>query len=133
MHLTLLLGAVLRRPSLLDLSLKSRKPGLQRLIDHGAISHAALGYALEHGRPADWRELVTATLRQLKANKGLDSTKLGGLLVVAVDATSNSIAAAAVVPIAPNDGSPFWVRTLGRRQLPRTTTFRYAPRLTARI
>lgn len=86
LHLTLVLGAVLRLPSLLDLSLKTRKPGFQRLIDHGAISHDALGYALEHGRPEDWRELLAATLRQLKANKGLESAKLGGLLVLAVDA-----------------------------------------------
>ncbi len=86
LHLTLLLGAILRLPSLLDLSLKTRKPGFQRLIGHGAISHDALGYELEHGRPEDWREPLAAILRQLKANKGLESAKLGGLRVIAVDA-----------------------------------------------
>jgi len=69
LHFSLLSGALLRIPSLLDLSLKTRGPGWQRMIGHGAISDDALGYVLEHGRPEDWRRVLGAVNRKLKANK----------------------------------------------------------------
>ena len=86
LHFSLLSGALLRIPSLLDLSLKTRGPGWQRLIGHGPIREDALGYALEHGRPEDWRSVLAAVNRTLKANKQLERAKIGGQLVVALDA-----------------------------------------------
>lgn len=86
LHFCLLSGALLRIPSLLDLSLKTRGPGWQRLIGHGPISDDALGYALEHGRPEDWRRVLAAVNRTLKANKQFERAKIGGQLVVTLDA-----------------------------------------------
>ena len=42
LHLTLVLGAILRVPSLLDLSLKTQRKGWQRMIKHKALSDDAL-------------------------------------------------------------------------------------------
>ena len=44
LHFTLVLGALLRVPSLLDLSLKTRGLGWQRLIGSKPFSDDALGY-----------------------------------------------------------------------------------------
>jgi hypothetical protein len=86
LHFTLVLGALLRVPSLLDLSLKTRGPGWQRLIGSKPFSDDTLGYVLEHGVPEDWRAVLVAVNRTLKENKQLEGAKLGGLLVVAIDA-----------------------------------------------
>jgi hypothetical protein len=82
----LVLGALLRVPSLLDLSLKTRGLGWQRLIGSKPFSDDALGYVLEKGVPEDWRLVLVDVNRTLKENKQLEAAKIGGLLVVAIDA-----------------------------------------------
>lgn len=86
LHFTLLLGALLRVPSLLALSLKTQGRGWQRLIYRKPISDDALSYALEHGVPEDWRGVLVAINRKLKENKQFASAKIGGLLFVTLDA-----------------------------------------------
>ena len=86
LHFTHLLGALLRVPSLLDLSLKTRGLGWQRLIGHKAVSDDALSYVLEHGVVEDWRSVLVAVNRRLKENKQFEAAKIGGLLVVTIDA-----------------------------------------------
>jgi len=83
---TLLLGAILRLPSLLDIAHKTKRLGWQKLIGHRPISHDTLGYALVHGRPEDWRTVLVSVNLQLKANKRFEEAKIGGYLVAAVDA-----------------------------------------------
>jgi hypothetical protein len=83
---TLLLGAILRLPSLLDIANKTLRAGWQRLIGYGPISHDTLGYALARGHLEDWREMLVGVNRQLKANKRFEEAKIGGYLVAAVDA-----------------------------------------------
>ena len=41
---------------------------------------------LERYRIEDWREMLVAVNRQLKANRAFESAKISGLLVVALDA-----------------------------------------------
>ena len=86
LHFTLVLGALLRVSSLLDLSLKTQRRGWQRLIHHKAFSDDALSYVLEHGMTEDWRRVMVAFNRKLKADKQFQSAKIGGLLVVSLDA-----------------------------------------------
>jgi len=86
LHFTLMLGALLRVPSLLDLSLKTRGPGWQRLVGSKPFSDDALASVLEHGVPEDWRAVLVAVNRQLKENKQFEAAKVGGLLVIAIDA-----------------------------------------------
>jgi hypothetical protein len=86
LHLSLVWAALLRVPSLFDLSLKTRGRGWQRLMGHGPISDDAFGYVLEHGRPEDWRGVLVAVHQRLKANKQFESAKIGGLLAVTLDA-----------------------------------------------
>ena len=86
LHFTLVLGALLRVPSLLDLSLKTQGPGWQRLVGNKPFSDDALAYVLEHGVPEDWRAVLVAVNRQLKENKQFEAAKVGGLLVIAIDA-----------------------------------------------
>lgn len=86
LHLTLLLGAFLRVPSLLNLSLKTQRPGWQRMVGHKAVSDDALAYVLEHAVVADWRALLVTVNQRLKENKRFESAKIAGLLVVCLDA-----------------------------------------------
>lgn len=84
---SLLLGAVLRVPSLLQLQAETARRGWRRLTGwSGPISDDAFGYVLERYRLEDWRAVLVAVNRTLKANKAFEPAKLGGLLVVAVDA-----------------------------------------------
>lgn len=41
---------------------------------------------LEHYRIEDWREMLVAVNRQIKANQTFESVKISGLLMVALDA-----------------------------------------------
>jgi len=83
---SLLLGAVLRVPSFLQLEAETRRPGWQRLIGRSkAISDDALGYGLEHARLEDLREVLVSVNQTLKRAKALEAAKINGLLVVAVD------------------------------------------------
>lgn len=86
LHLTLVLGAILRVPSLLNLSLKTQRPGWQRIVGHKAVSDDALAYVLKHAVVSDWRALLVAINQKLKENKRFESAKIGGLLVVCLDA-----------------------------------------------
>lgn len=84
---SLLLGAVLRVPSFLQLQAETARRGWQRLVHWPQpISDDALGYVLERYRIADWRAALVAVNRRLKANKAFDSARINGLLVVALDA-----------------------------------------------
>lgn len=83
---SLLLGAVLRVPSFLQLQAETDRRGWQRLVGWPQpISDDAFGYVLERYRIADWRAVLVAVNRTLKANKALESAKINGLLVVALD------------------------------------------------
>lgn len=84
---SLLLGAVLRVPSLLQLQAETARRGWQRLVGWAQpISDDAFGYVLERYRLEDWRAVLVATNRRLKGNKLFESAKISGLLVVALDA-----------------------------------------------
>lgn len=83
---SLLLGAVLRVPSFLELQAETERRGWQRLVRWPQpISDDALGYVLERYRIADWRAVLVAVNRTLKANKAFESAKINGPLVVALD------------------------------------------------
>jgi Transposase DDE domain len=83
---SLLLGAVLRVPSFLQLEAESTRRGWQRLVGWPQpISDDALGYVLERYRIQDWRAVLVAVNRTLKANKAFESAKINGRLVVALD------------------------------------------------
>lgn len=85
--LSLFLGAVLRRGSLLQIQTDSRRRGWQHLIGWAQrISDDCLGYVLERYCLEDWRQVLVHTNRRLKENKQFESAKIGGLLVVALDA-----------------------------------------------
>jgi hypothetical protein len=84
---TLFLGAVLRLPSLLQVEAETHRRGWQHLVGLAQpISDDCLGYVLERYRLEDWRQVLVHTNGQLKANKQFESAKIGGLLVVALDA-----------------------------------------------
>lgn len=84
---SLLLGAVVRAASLLALQAQSARRGWQRQVGwKAALSDDAFGYVLERYRLEDWRAVLVDTNRTLKANKALESAKINGLLVVALDA-----------------------------------------------
>lgn len=84
---TLFLGALLRRPSFLQIQADSRRRGWQRLIGYlTAMSDERLAYVSERYRLEDWRALLVAINKTLKRNKAFESAKIDGLLVVSVDA-----------------------------------------------
>ena len=84
---SLLLGAVLRVPSFLQLQAETARRGWQRLVGwQQPISDDAFGYVLARYRTEDWRAVLVAVNRTLKTNKALESAKINGLLVVAIDA-----------------------------------------------
>jgi hypothetical protein len=83
---SLLLGTVLRIPSLLQLQSETARPGWGRLLGwSGAISDDAFCYVLERYRLEDWRSVLVGVNRQLKINKAFESAKISGLLVVSID------------------------------------------------
>ena len=84
---SLLLGAVVRVASLLALQAQTGRRGWQRQVGWKAVlSDDAFGYVLERYRLEDWRAGLGEVNRTLKANKALESAKINGLLVVALDA-----------------------------------------------
>jgi len=83
---SLLLGAVLRCPSLLQLQAETARRGWQRLVRWPQpLSDDAMGYVLERYQLEDWRAVLVSVNRTLKVNKALESAKINGLLVVAID------------------------------------------------
>ena len=83
---SLLLGAVLRVPSFLQLAQETSRTGWKKLLGLEApLQDDALAYVLERYRLEDWRELLVQTNQTLKRNKLFESAKVSGLLVVALD------------------------------------------------
>jgi hypothetical protein len=84
---TLFLGALLRKPSFLQLQFDSARRGWQRLIAYAApITDDRMVYVCERYRLSDWRAVLVSTNQTLKRNKAFESAKIHGLLVVAMDA-----------------------------------------------
>jgi hypothetical protein len=84
---SLFLAAVLRIGSLLQLEQETRRKGWQRVVGWlHRISDDAFGYALERFKADEVRAVLVEVNKTLKRNKALDPAKIGGLLVVAVDA-----------------------------------------------
>jgi hypothetical protein len=83
---TLLLGALLRKPSFLQIESESRRPGWQRLIDYPEpITDDRMAYVCECYHLEDLRAVLVGINRTLKHNKALDSAKIHGLWVVSID------------------------------------------------
>jgi len=86
LSISLFLAAVLRVPSLLQLESETRRKGWQRVIGWPRrISDDAFAYALERFNLEDVRSVLVSVNQTLKRNKALDSAKIGGLLIVALD------------------------------------------------
>jgi Transposase DDE domain. len=84
---SLFLAAVMRVGSFLQLQSETARPGWQRLTGWPRpISDDALVYALERYDLEDLRQVVVDIHKTLKRNKALESAKINGLLVVALDA-----------------------------------------------
>jgi hypothetical protein len=84
---SLFLAAVMRVGSFLQLQSETARPGWQRLTGWPhQISDDALSYALERYDLQDVRQVVVDIHKTLKRNKALESAKINGLLVVALDA-----------------------------------------------
>ena len=84
---TLFLGALLRAGSFLQIQAETARSGWQRLVGWPAtISDDTLVYALERYSLEDLRQTLVAINKTLKRNKALESAKIHGLLVVAIDA-----------------------------------------------
>jgi hypothetical protein len=77
----------LRTPSFLQLASDTQRAGWRRLLrlPH-ALEDDLLDYVCERYRLEDWRELLISVNQTLKRNKAFESAKIGGLLVVALDA-----------------------------------------------
>jgi len=84
---TLFLGALLRRPSFLQIQADSQRPGWQRLIDYaGPLNDECLAYVSERYRLEDLRAVLVWVNQSFKRNKVFESAKIDGLLVVEIDA-----------------------------------------------
>ena len=85
--LSLLLAALVRQPSLLQLQATTQRVGWQRLIGWAQrISDDAFAYALERHSVDDLRSVLVGINRRLKQNKQFERAKIQGLLVMAIDA-----------------------------------------------
>jgi hypothetical protein len=84
---SLFLGALIRVSSFLQLQAETARPGWRRLTGWSrAISDDALVYALERYDLQDLRQVLVGINKTLKRNKALESAKIQGLQVVALDA-----------------------------------------------
>lgn len=84
---SLFLGALLRRPSFLQIQADTKRRGWQRLIAYfEPITDERLAYVAARYRLDDLRGLLVSTNKTLKKNKGFESAKIEGLLVVEIDA-----------------------------------------------
>jgi hypothetical protein len=84
---TLFLGGLLRRGSFLQLQAETLRRGWQRLVGWaGPISDDTLARATERYHLEDLRQVLVSVNKTLKTNKALEGAKIGGLLVVALDA-----------------------------------------------
>ena len=88
--LTLLFGTVLRIGSYLDLSKQTKRRRWRHLIHWPeVISHDALEYVAERLNLEDLRGVLVSIHKQVKANKGLESCKINGLLFLSLDANEH--------------------------------------------
>lgn len=88
--LTLILGVVLRVSSYLELSQQTRRRRWQHLCGlAGPLSDDTLEYVTERLSLEDLRQSLASLNKQLKANKALESCKIGGLLFVSLDANEH--------------------------------------------
>lgn len=84
---TLFLGALLRKPSFLQIESESRRRGWQRLIGYDQpITDDRMAYVCERYRLEDLRAVLVGVNQTLKRNKAFEPAKIHGLLVVSVDA-----------------------------------------------
>jgi hypothetical protein len=84
---SLFLGALLRVGSFLQLQAETGRLGWQRLVHwNKPISDDTFARATERYRLEDLREVLIAVNKTLKTNKAFETAKIGGLLVVAIDA-----------------------------------------------
>jgi hypothetical protein len=84
---TLLLGALLRKPSFLQIQFESLRRGWQRLTGYAhPITDDRMAYVCERYRLEDLRWVLVQVNQTLKRNKAFESAKIHGLLVVAIDA-----------------------------------------------
>jgi hypothetical protein len=85
--LSLLLGEVAQIGSLLQLDQETHLPQWQRWVGYGErISHDTFGYASQRMDPERLRQALRLINRRLKRGKGLEASKVHGLLVVSLDA-----------------------------------------------
>jgi hypothetical protein len=90
LFLTLLMGAVLRVSSYLDLSKQTKRRRWQHLIHwRQRISDDALHYVSERFHLGDLRQGLVGVNKNLKANKALESCKISGLLPLSLDANEH--------------------------------------------
>jgi hypothetical protein len=88
--LSLLLGAVLRVGSYLDLATQTKRRRWQHLIHWpNAISDDSFEYVAERLNLEDLRQTLAPVAKQLKANKALESCKINGLLFLSLDANEH--------------------------------------------
>lgn len=85
--LSLILGEVVRCPSLLQLEAETQAPQWQKWVGYPQpISHDTFGYVSERLDPEALRRTAVWIHRQLKRGKAFESSKINGLLVVSLDA-----------------------------------------------
>jgi hypothetical protein len=90
LFLSLVLGVVIRAGSYLDISKQTKRRRWQHLI-HWAqrISDDAFDYVSERFDLKDLRQSLAQANKTLKANKGLESCKINGLLFLSLDANEH--------------------------------------------
>src|SRR5258706_2712629 len=85
--LSLLLGEVVKIPSLLQLEEETKLPQWQRWVGYqNPISHDTFGYASNRMDPEKLRRAGSFINRKLKRGKAFEENKINGLLVVSLDA-----------------------------------------------
>jgi hypothetical protein len=85
--LSLLLGEVVKVPSLLQLEEETKLPQWQRWVGYqDPISHDTFGYAANRMDPEKLRRAGGFINRKLKRGKAFEENKINGLLVVSLDA-----------------------------------------------
>ena len=84
---TLFMGALLRKPSFLQIQSESQRPGWQRLLGYRQpITDDRMAYVCERYQLEDLRAVLVGVNQTLKGNKAFESAKINGLLVVSIDA-----------------------------------------------
>lgn len=88
--ISLVLGVVLRVSSYLDLSQQTQRRRWRHLCGlNGPLSDDTFEYVTERLSLKDLRQSLARINQQLKANKALESCKIGGLLFVSLDANEH--------------------------------------------